>query len=403
MTECALLLVVVLGACDGKVSSSDAGGRPDADLRDSGADTGPGTIVDGLFDAEADFSTPYVDVEGVRYGADAERFGPIGGGPGYGNGVDPSDCSVSVASRDDLIAALAAASAGDVVCIEGTAELDFTDVVMSGQAIRLPGGVTLASDRGRGGSLGALLFSTTLDTARLVEVTGADARITGLRLMGPDPLRREEHWCEAYCSDGPMLGPDHYYSIPNSRGISVTHDRLEIDNCEIAGFSHAGVLLEDGEGHRVHHNFIHHNQRDGLGYGVSHDTAFSVIEANLFDYQRHSIAGTGRPGSGYEARHNVERGHSISHNFDMHGGLAREDGTDIAGTYTHVVSNTFFELPGESLETAIRIRGIPEDMNLFELNWFAQASPSAAIVEGGRSTIGDNAYGMPDPTIVAGP
>ena len=47
----------------------------------------------------------------------------------------------------------------------------------------------------------------------------------------------------------------------------------------------------------MHHNFIHHNQYNGLGYGVCHGSAYSLIEANLFDANRHSIAGTGVPKS----------------------------------------------------------------------------------------------------------
>jgi len=86
------------------------------------------------------------------------------------------------------------------------------------------------------------------------------------------------------------------------------------------------------------------NQRNGLGYGVSHGygkNISSLVECNLFDYNRHSIAGTGVPGNSYEARNNVELGASLSHNFDMHGGKGRRDGTDIAGTKILIHHNTF--------------------------------------------------------------
>ncbi|RLB51105.1 MAG: hypothetical protein DRJ42_17450, partial [Deltaproteobacteria bacterium] len=309
---------------------------------------------------------------------------------------------VTVASGDALIGALGAATSGDVICVDGTAELDFTTLIEGGDAVELPGGVTLASDRGREGSLGAVLGSSAVDTPVLIRVTGPGARITGIRLRGPDPDRREEHWCEAFCADGPMLGSAHYYTIPNSRGIRVESDRLEVDNCEVAGFSHVGVFLVAGTGHHIHHSFLHHNQRKGLGYGVTHDGAFSVIERNIFDFNRHSIAGTGNPDSGYEARHNVVRGHSIGHNFDMHGGRDRGDGTNIAGSYTRVLNNTFFEIPGEQLFRAVRIRGIPEESNLIDSNWFAHTGPSAAIGELGGTVVLDNAYGMPTPEIVTG-
>jgi len=57
-----------------------------------------------------------------------------------------------------------------------------------------------------------------------------------------------------------------------------------------------------------------------------------MIERNWFNHNRHSIAGTGKPGCGYLACHNVEAGTSLSHCFDMHGGRDRKDGTDTAGT-----------------------------------------------------------------------
>ena len=91
----------------------------------------------------------------------------------------------------------------------------------------------------------------------------------------------------------------------------------------------------------MQHCFIHHNQYQGLGYGVCLDEAETLIEGNLFDANRHSIAGTGRSGSGYEARHNVEMGRSLGHCFDMHGGRDRQDGTDVAGGWMHIHHNTF--------------------------------------------------------------
>ena len=74
-----------------------------------------------------------------------------------------------------------------------------------------------------------------------------------------------------------------------------------------------------------------------MGYGICHDRSFSLIEYNLFNYNRHSIAGTGRPDSGYEARHNIEIKHSLSHCFDMHGGRDRQDNTNIASEEMEVI------------------------------------------------------------------
>ncbi|MDD1699413.1 MAG: hypothetical protein LUQ04_01325, partial [Methanoregula sp.] len=61
----------------------------------------------------------------------------------------------------------------------------------------------------------------------------------------------------------------------------------------------------------------------GEGYGVSLYAGTALIEANLFDYNRHSITGSGVKGESYEARYNHVLGHGnaigASH-FDVHAG-----------------------------------------------------------------------------------
>ena len=162
-----------------------------------------------------------------------------------------------------------------------------------------------------------------------------------------------------------------------------------MDNCEISAFAHAGIYLMKGEGHHIHHNFIHHCQYNGLGYGVSHDTASSLIEYNVFDWNRHSIAGTGRPGCSYVARHNVENGVSLSHCFDMHGGRDRKDGTDIAGTSIEIYNNTF-----RAPQTPVVIRGVPQEKCEIHHNWFQRRSNAAQAVRASANTnVENNAYG----------
>ena len=41
----------------------------------------------------------------------------------------------------------------------------------------------------------------------------------------------------------------------------------------------------------IHHNYIHHNQMNGLGYGMTFSHGGGLVEYNLFNYNRHSIAG----------------------------------------------------------------------------------------------------------------
>ena len=132
-----------------------------------------------------------------------------------------------------------------------------------------------------------------------------------------------------------------------------------------------------------------------MGYGICHDRSFSLIEYNLFNYNRHSIAGTGRPDSGYEARHNIEIKHSLSHCFDMHGGRDRQDNTNIASTWLKIHHNTF-----RCPETAIVIRGKPEQGCEIHNNWFYQQSLNKSIRLEGHSQVRNNIYGLTNPKLL---
>ena len=156
----------------------------------------------------------------------------------------------------------------------------------------------------------------------------------------------------------------------------------------MVGCSHSAAHLVGGTGHHIRHNFIHHNQYQDLGYGVCHDVAHSLIERNIvFNHNRHYIAGTGRPGCGYVARHNVEQGTSLSHCFDMHGGKDRKDGTDTAGTRLEFSHNTFWYH-----KPAIKIGGFPEESSRVRNNWFCHTNAEKAILHEGNVTINKNAW-----------
>jgi hypothetical protein len=327
----------------------------------------------------------WIELDGTVYGAKPDEQGPIGGGKGYKNQVTHGDYTVQ--TLDSLLAALAVAKRGETIFIPGETLIDLTArIYIERLVLELPSGVTLAGNRGDGGSRGAILTSDTLNTRPMLKAMGSNVRVTGLRLRGPNTKRYLEHHERSLGKGG--LGHDYYYKLPTSRGIITEHPELEVDNCEISGFSHAGILLLDAEGHRIHHNYIHHCQYQGLGYGVCQNTSSSVIEFNLFNWNRHSIAGTGRPGSSYLARHNVELGVSLSHCFDMHGGRDRKDGTDTAGTSIEIHNNTF-----RAPQTPVVIRGVPEEECLVHQNWFPVHSDINEVVRAGeRTRVVNNAF-----------
>lgn len=330
--------------------------------------------------------TTWQEINEVVYGAKPDEQGPLGGGKGYLNIVTSGNYTVK--DIDSLLKALSKAEDGQVVFIPGNVEIDLTTLVyIEKLVLEIPGGVTLASDRGHNGSQGALLMSDTQNTSVMLRAKGPDVRITGLRIQGPNPKQHLDHHRRAFGSEGG--GHEYYYKFPTQRGIVTNHNGLEVDNCEISGFGHGGIYLQHGEEHHIHHNFIHHCQYHGLGYGVVLNIASAVIEFNLFDWNRHSIAGTGRPGCSYVARHNVELGIASSHCFDMHGGRDRRDKTNIAGTSIKIYNNTFY-----AKARPIVIRGVPEGKCRVYQNWFVQHTETEQAVRAQENTyVFNNIYG----------
>ena len=346
----------------------------------------------------------WVEIGGEIYGARPDERGPIGGGKGYRNVI--TDGNFRVRTVDELAAALKTAQPGQTVFVPGDAELDCADQIFAEDFhVDVPGGVTLAGDRGFRGSPGALIYSDAFATKPLVRILGPGVRITGLRLRGPDPKRRLEHHQRSFNKDrgDDKQQHDYYYRLPVSQGIRTESDELEVDNCELSGWSHVAVFLSAGRGHRIHHNYIHHNQLNGLGYGISHgyNPSASLIECNLFNFNRHSIAATGAPGNSYEARNNVELGESLSHNFDMHGGRDRKDGTEIAGDLIRIQHNTFLG----SKVRAVVVRGVPREEARIDHNWFAHERADENLIRPwpltpeSRIFLENNAYGLRHPLV----
>lgn len=329
----------------------------------------------------------WVEIQNTIYGAKPDESGPTGGGEGYNSIFTKGDYTVRTV--DDLLSALSQSTAGQVIFIPMEAEIDLTTrIYIEELVLEIPEGVTLASDRGYNGSKGALLSSDSLKTPVMIQAKGPNVRITGLRIQGPNPNRHLEHHKRSFGPEG--RGRDYYYKFPVSRGIRTEYPNLEIDNCELSAFSGSSISLSRGKGHHIHHNFIHQCQYNGLGYGVSHGAAYSLIEHNLFNENRHSIAGTGVSGCSYIARHNVELGISLSHCFDMHGGRDRKDSTDIAGTSIKIYNNTF-----RAPERAVVIRGVPEDKCEIHHNWFLEHQQAEQAIRGlsAKTKAFDNAYG----------
>ena len=329
----------------------------------------------------------WVEINSKIYGAKPDPTGPIGGGGNYRKVITAGD--LEAGNVDELIEALKVVRRGQTIYLRGEATFDLTaEIYIEEFVLEIPAGVTLAGNRGYNGSLGPLIESDALKTPCIIRAMGPEVRITGIRLKGPNPKQYMRHHRRSFTTE--KLGSSHYYKFPTSNGIITEFDNLEVDNCEITAFGHSGIRLRSGKGHHIHHNYIHHCQYHGLGYGISHDHSSSVIEFNQFDANRHSIAGTGAADSDYIARHNIELGVASSHCFDMHGGRDRKDGTNIAGRKMEIYNNTFL-VPDQK---AVVVRGEPTESVEIYQNWFPHFQDAEGAVRGENKTkTYDNLYG----------
>lgn len=80
----------------------------------------------------------------------------------------------------------------------------------------------------------------------------------------------------------------------NTYGIAVSgKQNVRIDHCELLGFSYATSFGSEASA-QVDHCLIHHNLRNGLGYGVAiYSGAYVLVADNEFSQNRHSLASNG--------------------------------------------------------------------------------------------------------------
>lgn len=281
-------------------------------------------------------------------GTNGELIGGISQGKtNYSKQVNKFD--ILVKNKDQFLAALKNSMPYSTIYIQDDANIDLT-----GQSsLGLKTGITLASGRGKIGSKGARIYTTKNGTFPLFEC-GSYVKIIGLRIEGPD----KNIYFENKAFEGKDAVSKNMYSTPISEGIRTSNPGLLIENCEISGWTHAGIVVKSGGKATIINNYIHHNRRYGLGYGINVDGGFADIESNLFDFNRHNIAGTGIKNSSYTAVNNVFLENGTSHAVDMHGGVDRKDNTNIAGSQI-IVNNNYFLLKNGVL--AVLIRGVPTD------------------------------------------
>ena len=260
-------------------------------------------------------------------------------------------------------------------------------------------------------------------SAALFEIHGDNVRVSGFRLEGPTSrVGSGDDNKEKAILISPTASAEPIHSI-------------EISNMEIFHWSGVGVQVNDNvdvaergrlfnthpSAVHIKGNFFHHNRHDdGEGYGVDiANGAYALIEQNVFDENRHAIAGgsrncsgKGNDYSGYTARDNlILTGGGLhchivcshTHQIDMHGdGNAWSIGCGCKGGdhwYSANCSNWECGTAGETIlierntilytkGLAIKIRGNPADKAVVDGNVFRH--PGNVFNHDTDDTIGQN-------------
>ncbi|NDJ55563.1 hypothetical protein GWD52_00850 [Enterobacteriaceae bacterium 4M9] len=279
----------------------------------------------------------------------------VGGGSGYEGQIDKASVDYQEA-RDYATLKALTDSGARYIYIPGDAEIE---IPMVQSALFVKSGTTIFSDRGINGSEGARLNVSYIDEQVYkfpVIVMDSNTRMSGIRYEGP---------YKGTTTENTTIG---IQTVSGSKNI-------EVDNMEMWGWPWAAVSVKNTANVRVHHSFIHSNIKSGLGYGVvtQNGNATAEIACNVFDSNRHAIAGSGQSGEGYAAHHNLvlnngERG--AYHQFDMHMFAAQ----NIAGAFMDITQNWFdFGRYGTSNRSSIGVRGQPERGPITVTdNWFSQ-------------------------------
>jgi len=185
-----------------------------------------------------------------------------------------SAAEIPASTLAELQQALVTAEGGDVVRLAKGSE-----IALKNSQLVVPEKVIL---NGEGATITA---EPAGDRAAISLCPGS--RLTGLRIVGPNPLFKD--------IDSQPFKPG---------GYAVACADAEVDHCEIMQFQRGGIaLFRDSVKAHIHHNHLHdiaaYPVFVGNGSGDGH-----IIEHNRIEWAWHAIASNGSRGSGYTARHN---------------------------------------------------------------------------------------------------
>lgn len=341
---------------------------------------------------------PYTDEDVQR----AAQTTPLAGGRTYSPRYDKEDADIVVSEPTEF----ERADSRDLVYIADNTKVDVTglDQFNLGGTVVIGGrhdpsveaGMIVDRDGGPGSISYRGIFSAT-----------SQGHIEGIKLRGPSwyPDRagvyEQEAPTDARCWPGythiekegtTRSERDDMRSANFSRGVNITASGCTVRNCDIHGFTHAGVSVgsrndvpTDVE---ISRSMIHNCAIPGLGYPINIFNGEVLSEFNYFNAYRHSITGFGHPTLKYTTRYDVHGPDALLTPIDMH--ALAENGTAgdmTAGNAVHIENSTVlayvrFSTPGwysKSEQPAIGIRGEPRDAIYVEDSQFLHDGPSQAF------------------------
>lgn len=273
-----------------------------------------------------------------------------------------NDAHYVVENVQELVSAISKAENGQVIYLKDDVQFNFAGENLP---LLVDKSIHVVSGRREDNSNGATLYSN-VPGQTLIKIEADNVTLYGLKIIGHDKgIGREA------------------YNPSVTTGVIVENNRsLRIENCEISGWSASGIKIKNSEHNVISRNYIHHNQRTGLGYGISitnepNIPTHALIINNFFEYNRHDITATGNEGQSFEASHNTIGigGGGKHHRFDMHG--KNGDKEKVAGTFISIHHNSFLS----DEDYAVKIRGIPEETAEIYENVFAQNCRKDAVVQ----------------------
>jgi hypothetical protein len=331
--------------------------------------------------------------------------------PGGAVAVEPPTPRVVVRSPAELVDTLNSSFTG-IIVVPQDVSWDLSDHT----GLPLRSGVSLVGERGMLCNR-PTLFDDNHEAPALFELSANNVRVEGIHFRGPAAGNRS--------AEQPYV---HAIRVKVDRAQALGRGILISDN-EFNEWPGAGVTIKsmmsrrtpaeydpawprptraDADQVRVERNFMHHNARDGGGYGVTVDGgAYASVMGNVFDFNRHAVASDGYAHTGYIARFNYVlqggfmQGNFWNQHFDVHG-TNDSDGNDVstgyggsAGEYYEIAFNTIrgkqTYYQGLKTRPSFMLRGKPTEGARFDANVDVHDDLDAAVSL--KSDKGDTGWG----------